>query len=345
MQPRPTPGSRRERQIGQSTILFALFLPLLIGMAGIVLDLGYAYAQHRFMQNAADASALHAIKEVAGQNFSGATTAARNIGKQNVASTATPNITILYNNDPNANQSSSGWGSTPTINTRAAWAKSTETHPTFVMRALGMNTLSEWGESIVAMLPSNNNITTLDGLQPICIEDQWIQKNSPPNVPLGTKVPFWDPQNDGFATLGEGAEWKGLCNLDGPGRANPQDIGDWALYGYPRGVSLSAQLGDENGDLGNNYSGSLRQFLSAQNLSDGSGVYGYITTPRFSTFIPGNPNGQIIVSGFVRLKVYVSDVSTSGAIGAFVPLPTDGTPIPGSTVITSTSQITFKMTH
>lgn len=41
---------------GQVLILFAVFLVLLIGMAGLATDLGYAFAQRRAMQNSADAA-------------------------------------------------------------------------------------------------------------------------------------------------------------------------------------------------------------------------------------------------------------------------------------------------
>ena len=54
--------SSRER--GQILVLFALSLVAIIGMVGLVLDSGGAFAQRRTQQNAADVAALAAANDL-----------------------------------------------------------------------------------------------------------------------------------------------------------------------------------------------------------------------------------------------------------------------------------------
>ncbi len=49
---------RLKEQSGVGAIVFALLLPVLIGMLGLIIDLGYAYQYKRIMQTAADAAAM-----------------------------------------------------------------------------------------------------------------------------------------------------------------------------------------------------------------------------------------------------------------------------------------------
>lgn len=67
-----TTASRRHQR-GQMLVLFALSLPVVLLMAGLVIDGGYAFAQRRVAQNTADLSALAAARVMA-QFVSGDTT-------------------------------------------------------------------------------------------------------------------------------------------------------------------------------------------------------------------------------------------------------------------------------
>jgi len=53
---------RNER--GQALVIFVLFLPVLIGFAALVLDVGNWYVQKRFVQNAADAAVLAGAQDL-----------------------------------------------------------------------------------------------------------------------------------------------------------------------------------------------------------------------------------------------------------------------------------------
>src|SRR5437868_1017447 len=48
----------RAPQRGQVAIMLALAFPILLGMVGVAVDLGFGYAHRRQVQNAADAAAL-----------------------------------------------------------------------------------------------------------------------------------------------------------------------------------------------------------------------------------------------------------------------------------------------
>ena len=49
---------RLKEQSGVIAIIIALLLPVLVGILGIIIDLGFAYQYKRLMQTAADAGAM-----------------------------------------------------------------------------------------------------------------------------------------------------------------------------------------------------------------------------------------------------------------------------------------------
>jgi Flp pilus assembly protein TadG len=55
---------RLRNESGQTLVIFVLFLPVLIGFAALVLDVGNWYAQKRFVQNAADAAVLAGAQDL-----------------------------------------------------------------------------------------------------------------------------------------------------------------------------------------------------------------------------------------------------------------------------------------
>ncbi len=75
---------KRHDESGQSLIMFALGLAVLLGMAAMTIDVGLAYVTRRDMQNAADAAALAAADVILeGQSSVLAANAARDIALQN----------------------------------------------------------------------------------------------------------------------------------------------------------------------------------------------------------------------------------------------------------------------
>src|SRR5207302_10170033 len=53
-----------QKRSGKILVLFALLLPVLLGMTGLVIDGGMVLAAHRQARNAADAAALAAAKDL-----------------------------------------------------------------------------------------------------------------------------------------------------------------------------------------------------------------------------------------------------------------------------------------
>ncbi|HET7171615.1 MAG TPA: pilus assembly protein TadG-related protein [Gaiellales bacterium] len=71
MHPR-TPPSRRSFQGGQTLPLICLFMVSLLGVSGLVLDLGNGYVQRRAVQNEADAAAIAGADAIPSGNVSSA---------------------------------------------------------------------------------------------------------------------------------------------------------------------------------------------------------------------------------------------------------------------------------
>ncbi|HEU5197986.1 MAG TPA: TadE/TadG family type IV pilus assembly protein [Ktedonobacterales bacterium] len=61
----------RRAQRGQTLVVVALLLTALIGMLGLVIDVGYAYSERRQIQNAADAAALNGARQLDAQFSNG----------------------------------------------------------------------------------------------------------------------------------------------------------------------------------------------------------------------------------------------------------------------------------
>jgi hypothetical protein len=92
---------RHRGESGQSLILFALGLAVLLGMAAMTIDVGLAYVARRDMQNAADAAALAGADVLLeGQSSVLAANAARDLALQNGYDNAAADVTVEINIPP-----------------------------------------------------------------------------------------------------------------------------------------------------------------------------------------------------------------------------------------------------
>ena len=86
---KPKPYSRKHisNQTGAVAIIIAIAIPILIGIAGLALDLGKLFITKTELQNAADACALAAANELTGvtAQFTSAETAGKLVGNLNKA--------------------------------------------------------------------------------------------------------------------------------------------------------------------------------------------------------------------------------------------------------------------
>lgn len=134
---RPRGFWRRARrpQQGQTLVLFALMMIVMMGGLGLVLDIGYDVGQRRTMQNAADAAALAGANALSqgGAVLTTVNTVATQNGVPNSA-----NVTCNFVNDtPTVVGACSD---TPPSGATGVQVRVTEQHATFVLRALGQTT-------------------------------------------------------------------------------------------------------------------------------------------------------------------------------------------------------------
>jgi Flp pilus assembly protein TadG len=93
--------SRRKSQGGQTVVLFAFALPVLLGFVGLATDIGYLELTKRLVQTAADAGAVAgAIHLPYGNWTAGAQAATAANGFTNGASTGAGSIVVSVNNPP-----------------------------------------------------------------------------------------------------------------------------------------------------------------------------------------------------------------------------------------------------
>lgn len=82
---------RRGNERGQSLVLVALSLTVLLGATAVAIDAGQFFSERRFLQNAADAAALAAATAISqGRSVADAEAAARDTLTRNFAQAPTP---------------------------------------------------------------------------------------------------------------------------------------------------------------------------------------------------------------------------------------------------------------
>jgi Flp pilus assembly protein TadG len=198
------------RQPGQAVVLFALGLPVLLGLLGLAVDGGYYFAMRRATQFAADAAARAAATDVRRAQggellvFLTATNTGRTTGLINLEGLRLSNtdVEIAYNNTIGALGLSLGWNTGfPTLLTRSVRARVTARYDTLFMRLVGVSSLD----------------LVVDGTQPLAVVSV-----SPGTLPLAICTATATAQPLGVWTLWQSGDnlcgvagWNGLANLDG----------------------------------------------------------------------------------------------------------------------------------
>lgn len=132
---------RRNKQAGQALVLTAVALVVLMGFAGLAIDVGALRSEKRAQQTAADAAALAGANNLSfGGVTAGAQNAAAGDGYADTASTCTTGcpssgsvgyITVTVNNPPASGPHAA--------DANYVEALVTEIQPTYFMRVLGIN--------------------------------------------------------------------------------------------------------------------------------------------------------------------------------------------------------------
>lgn len=138
---------RRNKQAGQALILTAVALVVLMGFAGLAIDIGALRSQKRAQQTAADAAALAGANNLA---FGGVTAGAQNAAAGNGYTDNSGNAGACSGGPPvPPNSATPGWIEVAVCNGPStgphqsnanyveAWV--TEVQPTYFMRVLGIN--------------------------------------------------------------------------------------------------------------------------------------------------------------------------------------------------------------
>jgi Flp pilus assembly protein TadG len=139
----------RRGERGQVLIMVALMMPVLLGMLGLVIDVGNAYAQRRFMQNAADASSLAAARYMAlsrssatdGGVMAALTPLLASNGGGTLAAPTGPNNGAWYINLSGGTVGPVGTGGLPS-GAAGVRVNATKTVPTYFARVLGFPTIT-----------------------------------------------------------------------------------------------------------------------------------------------------------------------------------------------------------
>jgi hypothetical protein len=133
----------RRKEAGQALVFAALGLTVLLGFAGLGIDMGMLRYEKRLQQTAADAGALAGANNLAFPASGGVTAGAQGASAQNGYTDGSNNVTVTVNNPP-ASGPHSG-------NAKYVEVLVTAVQPTFFMKVLGTNS-----ETITARAVATN---------------------------------------------------------------------------------------------------------------------------------------------------------------------------------------------
>lgn len=186
-------------------VLFALMLTALVGLMGLVLDLGYAYVQRRTAQNAADAAVTIALADIeAGTNSVNgdvSTVLGTNRFPTGAAVSSSWTCTFIDNSDAPTGSGGGACASNSTIPSQASGVtiSVTEAFPTFVLKALQLNSITVSATSAGHVETAN----TFDASQApfiVCGDNTWLQNggsmwilNNTGSPPQEVKPPSINP--------------------------------------------------------------------------------------------------------------------------------------------------------
>jgi len=307
----------RDDERGQSLPIIVLCLLVLIGVIALVLDGGYAYAQRRFMQNAADAGVLAAAMRITEGEYRDAAVrqAASYYAQQNGAASAT--LTYL---DANGNPLPDPADGNVPANAASIRVTAWCSFPTLLSRVLGVNSMTVSAQAkaraVPAAMPSQ-----MRGLAPLTVPINFFEACAN----RGASCDLWDSSYARAWGI-PANEYKSLVDLsNGTYQGSlPQNVSNWTYAGYPGDISRGGWFPTISGNYGNNVADALRRRITENpGGTDPDGViWGYIDIAIWDHFEPANKQTgtpmRVNVAKFGRFKVRLSDVNGSHAYGYFI---------------------------
>ena len=140
---------KRRRQRGSLMVLYAAMIMGMVGFAGLAVDVGYMQYTKRRLQQAADAAAMGALREMELGN-SDLTAAGRNDASLNGFTNGQNNVTVTVNNPP-ASGSFSGQNT-------AVQVIVSKNIPTFFMMAFGQNSVALSAQAVAQTSTSYGSV-------------------------------------------------------------------------------------------------------------------------------------------------------------------------------------------
>ena len=122
---------KRENEAGQALVFAAVGLAVLMGFAGLGIDMGMLRYQKRLQQTAADSGALAGANNLAFPASGGVTTGAKNASAGNGFTDGTNNVTVTVHNGPTSGPHN---GDAHYVEVLV-----TAVQPTYFMKVLGIN--------------------------------------------------------------------------------------------------------------------------------------------------------------------------------------------------------------
>ncbi len=204
-------------QRGQSLVLFVLVLPVLLLMAGLVVDVGYGLSEQRMTQNAADLSALAGAR-VLGEFYTGKPAGAGTDGnvQQAIASVLTANhaqfVSAEYV-DATGKAIGAVGGGIPSGAAGVVVSANTTWHTFFI----GIISINTWSAGVAATAVTQGVASA--GVLPLGIQDTALND-----------LPYCDPNAANFVTCIGGSSGDASAKI-GPGAFG------WLAFGAPTGPS------------------------------------------------------------------------------------------------------------
>jgi Flp pilus assembly protein TadG len=180
----------RRSESGQIVVLATAAILVMIGFAGLVVDVGFLYTTRRHMQTAADAAAIAGANALnTGQPDATATSIAEDVARLNGYKKGGPNGTTITVGPP-ANPPNPVGGT-------FVQATVAEAVPTFFLRALGYDTLNVSATAVAGYAPAINCIIATDPT-----DQQTLVVSGSAAVTAGCGIEVESSNSDGFDVSG-----------------------------------------------------------------------------------------------------------------------------------------------
>jgi Flp pilus assembly protein TadG len=326
---------------GQTMIIFAICLVVLLSLVALGLDGANTFFQRRTAQKAADSASMGATQLLATRGGNGSATLENQVLqtvnrlagangadlKGHSISTAIDGIDAYFLNSSSAvvgtKVGTNGGVPATAVGVRAVVRRQSQA---MFAQVIGINQVQATAKSdAMVYQASSADYSPGGGLMPIGV----------PETVCNTSAPYdlWTPQN-GYTG---GSQYKGLLDYNdvtGSGYINdPSDdsmnkpgcANYWSSYGYKGRIARGNDVGLTNGDLGHNVSSGLDYYIDHYAQYDNPSApsqatkYAIIYVPIYQyPMSPSQPGGTIHVIGFAAFKLYQNDVSSSSANGTWV---------------------------